>query len=121
VRQAVGRHDVLHGPVIDRADGDQQQLLVRDQQRLLLLGQHPQARRGRRRLLHQLGQRIAEQLRDLHDALQREATAREQALHARLGHVERTRDVAIGHSMRLQQALQRVDELGGFGHSSIEK
>ena len=116
LRDGVGRNDLVERPVVERVDGDEQELRIGDELGFLF------ARELRKALGLVLDQ--ASEIRDLDaeelanpvEPPERERLSREHALDARLAHLQAARDVRVGHPATLQHLLQRGDQRPRLSH-----
>jgi hypothetical protein len=113
---AVGRHDLLQRPLAQHADGHQQQLLVLDHRLFLLLRQLLEQRLGVGHAARQFGEIDLQGAADGVDPRQRHVALGQHPLDAGLGHVQRARQVGVGHAGALEFVLQGLDEVDGGAH-----
>ncbi len=114
--QGIGAKDVEHAPVVQRADGDEQQLRIRHQLGFLPGAERAQAALAGLGFLRDLGQREAEQAADFDDPVEGKLLAGEQAFDAWLGQVERNGNVTVGQPLQFQLTLDGGNDLTDLVH-----
>ena len=108
--------DVGHGPLVEHADGDEEQPVVGDQLMLLGLIERVQPSAADRGLLRQLGQRKPQQSRDLDQPVDGKPPAGEHALDAGLRDHQSCGEIPVGHALGFQMALEGSDEAVDLVH-----
>src|SRR5581483_11450861 len=103
--------------VLDQPEHREQPLVARERS-FLVVRQLGRRRRAVARQPRELLQVELDRLEDPLDAIEREAAAREHALHGGLRNAELLRERGVGHAARAQTDLERFDEAGLERHAT---